>query len=115
METIGYIALSMFGLVGFAITLYAVVEFFTIQFSMFKLKVATELDVKKEHVTKQAELRKKRLERKREADDIIANKKLEAKIKTMNEKTDEKLGITKQEELPKQEENKKVHEVEVKE
>ncbi|MCL2621493.1 MAG: hypothetical protein FWD32_00465 [Firmicutes bacterium] len=93
METIGYIALGLFGCVGFLITLYAIIEFFTIQFSMFKLKVGTELDVKKEHLAGKTALRKVRLERKRQANDLIATKFLEYRIAKKNQKTDVKLGL----------------------
>ena len=92
MEVVGWIALAFFGLIGFTIAGYAVVEFFTILFKTFAAKIESQMDVRKTHFEAAAELKKARLAKKRAAMDQIANKMLDKQIGGMQQKANDKLG-----------------------
>ena len=92
MGIFGWIALIVFALIGFAIVAYAVVEFMWVQICIFSMKIAKELEVLREDVKEKAELRRARLAKKREAQDKLANKKLDVKIEAKQDKQNEKLG-----------------------
>ena len=92
METIGWVALGFFGLIGFVIAVLAVGEYFAIQFQLFGAKVGKEVEVRKEHVAAKAELKKERLAKKREIDGKIADKKLEIRLEKTKAKANEKFG-----------------------
>jgi len=92
METLGWIALGLVGVIGLILTLLAVFEYLAIQFSLFCSKVGKEVEVRKEHVNAKGEAKKQRLAKKREVQAKIADRVMQLRIDKMKIKANEKFG-----------------------
>lgn len=83
---------GVFRACGFAIAIFAVCEYFAIQFSQFRFKVEKEVEVRKENIAAKAESKKQRLAKKRDVKDVINNKKLDLELEKTKAKANEKFG-----------------------
>jgi len=92
MNIFGWIALVVLALVGLVIIVYAVGEFMVVQVRLFNMKISKEIEVMREDINERGELRRARLARKREAQDKIANRKLDVQIEAKEDKSKEKFG-----------------------
>jgi len=93
MLVVGWIALVVFALIGLAVVGYAAAEFFIVQIRLFHMKISREIEVLKEDINVRAELKKERLEKKRNAKNKVAHQKLDIKIEKKQDATDEKHGV----------------------
>ena len=96
MEVFGWIALVVFAIIGLAIVVFALCEFFLVQLRIFSMKLGKELEVLREDIKASGELKKARLAKKRAAKDKLANRKLDVQIEKLQDKSDEKYGDGKQ-------------------
>jgi len=92
MAIFGWIVLSIFALIGFGVAGFLAFEFLMTQLRTFKAKVDKNTEVNKEDIKARGELKKARLAKKRAAQDRCANRKLDAQIANMQDKSNEKFG-----------------------
>ena len=88
MSTFGWIVLIVFALVGFAVVLYAFLEFLIVQIRLFSMKIHGELEIMRDDNKKSKELKRARLETERKEKDKMATKKLNARLAKLHNKND---------------------------